>query len=334
MAVTVEQLAISLRLSPDGLGLSTAETGILSRYLGVGTAHIDLLIPAAPVDIQDECIIRLASYLHDQPLGRRDAYANAWVNSGAGALASKFHPQAASGSSPGPIPAGGGIDGLTAPEVEALIAEHQAMSAAHHAAGDAGASAAAAAAQATADAAQAAAAAAQSDADGAQAAATAAQSDADAAGSTASSAAGAASTAQATADTNRDNLTDHEADANAHHTPPTGGGGGGDPATPTPPVVLVDGEAYTAHGDVTVAGWRGYDFIQLFYANGGTTYQTEPVNTGQLIALSPIQTSIGRNVSMTLTIDATDDDVITLGFSSGNGVPAPSASSTMTIIGW
>ena len=92
MAVTVEELAISLRLSPDGLGLSAAQTGILSRYLGVGTAYIDLLLPTAPVDIQDECIIRLASYLHDQPLGRRDSYSNAWVYSGAGALASKFQP--------------------------------------------------------------------------------------------------------------------------------------------------------------------------------------------------------------------------------------------------
>ena len=60
----------------------------------------------------------------------------------------------------------------------------------------------------------------------AQTTADSAQTDAQAAGSTASSAAGAAATAQAAADTNRTNLTDHEADANAHHVPPTGGGGG------------------------------------------------------------------------------------------------------------
>ena len=131
MAVTVEELAISLRLSPDGLGLSAAQTGILSRYLGVGTAYIDLLIPAAPVDIQDECIIRLASYLHDQPLGRRDSYSNAWVYSGAGALASKFHPQGASAS--GEHDASTTVTGgLNLAQVQELIAQHRSVTAAHH----------------------------------------------------------------------------------------------------------------------------------------------------------------------------------------------------------
>ena len=200
-----------------------------------------------------------------------------------------------------------------------------------------------------------------------------------AAGSTASAASGAAATAQAGVDTNRTNLTDHEADANAHHVPPAGGGtgtddqvaaevpvdatgfsgnlgatddnvqvalstidslalggggGGGDPVTPTPPVVLVDGEAYTAHGDVTVPGWRGYDFLQFFYANGGNTYGTVAINTVQLIAGSPFAVPIGRNVAMMLTISATDDEVITTAFTSGNGVPAPSAASTLSVVGW
>ena len=110
--------------------------------------------------------------------------------------------------------------------------------------------------------------------------------------------------------------------------------GGGGAVTPTPPVVLVDGAAYTAHGGITIAGWRDYDFVQFLYTNGTTTYQAEPVNSVQLIARSPIQTSLGRNVALMLTIDATEDDVITLAFTSGNGVPAPSASSTMTVIGW
>ena len=48
-------------------------------------------------------------------------------------------------------------------------------------------------------------------------------------------------------------------------------------------MVLVDAAAYAAHGDVTAAGWRDYDFVQLFYAVGGTTYMTPPVNTVQLI---------------------------------------------------
>lgn len=136
-------------------------------------------------------------------------------------------------------------------------------------------------------------------------------------GTTDQTARDAAATAQTTADAAQTDIDDHE----TNH--PTGGGGG-DPVAPTPPTVLVEGVAYTAHGDVTIAGWRDYDWFQFLYSSG-TTYQTEPVNTVQLIARSPIQTSLGRNVALTLTIDATDDDVITLAFTSGNGVPAPSA---------
>ena len=49
------------------------------------------------------------------------------------------------------------------------------------------------------------------------------------------------------------------------------------PATPTPPTVWWTVAAYASHGDVTIAGWRDYDFIQLFYAVGGNTYMTPPV---------------------------------------------------------
>ena len=76
VAVTVEELAISLRLSVDGLGLSAAQTAILSRYLGVGTAYIDLLIPTRRSLSRTNVSSGLPTYLHDQPLGRRDAYAN------------------------------------------------------------------------------------------------------------------------------------------------------------------------------------------------------------------------------------------------------------------
>ena len=62
----------------------------LLGYLGVGEAYIELLIPSAPSAIQDECIVRLASYLYEVPIGRRDSHSNSWVNSGAGALASRW----------------------------------------------------------------------------------------------------------------------------------------------------------------------------------------------------------------------------------------------------
>ena len=107
------------------------------------------------------------------------------------------------------------------------------------------------------------------------------------------------------------------------------------PATPTPPTTLVDGALYTAHGDVTVAGWRDHDFVQLFYAVGGNTYMTPPVNTVQLIARTSLIIPVGRNVEWTLSIDAADDDVInTAQSTSGNAVAAPTATSTMTVIAW
>ena len=121
-----------------------------------------------------------------------------------------------------------------------------------------------------------------------------------------------------------------------HEGTPHGGGNGGTPTpTPTPPTTLVDGALYTAHGDVTVAGWRDYDFVQLFYAVGGNTYMTAPVSTVQLIAFTSLIVPIGRNVEWTLSIDADDDDVInTAQSSSGNAVAAPTATSTITVIAW
>ena len=97
MAVTVEDLAIALRLSADGTGVEAGQLAVITRLLGVGEAHIELLISNAPDAIKDECVIRLSTYIFDQPpAGRRDAYANAWVNSGAGSLASRWKLQAAS----------------------------------------------------------------------------------------------------------------------------------------------------------------------------------------------------------------------------------------------
>ena len=114
-----------------------------------------------------------------------------------------------------------------------------------------------------------------------------------------------------------------------------GNGGTPTPATPTPPAVLVDAVVYSAHGDVTAAGWRDYDFVQLFYAVGGNTYITPPMNTVQLIGLSPLLFGMSRNVAWTLAISTTDDDVINVTQAvGGNTVPAPTATSTMTVIAW
>ena len=98
MVVSVGDLGVELRIVGDGADLSDAQMVVLARLRRVGDAHVALLIPTAPAAIQDECVIRLASYIYDQPLGRRDAYANAWVNSGAGALAARWRVQRVSGA--------------------------------------------------------------------------------------------------------------------------------------------------------------------------------------------------------------------------------------------
>ena len=105
-------------------------------------------------------------------------------------------------------------------------------------------------------------------------------------------------------------------------------------ATPTSPVTLVDGELYTAYGNITVPGWRDYDFFQFLFTNGTDTFPSAPVNAKQLIALSPLVVGLSRNVGWRLTIDAADDDVITIASTGGNTIAAPTAASTMTVIAW
>ena len=87
MAVSVGNLAVSLRLvadSTDTVDAGTAE--MLTRLIGAGDALLATTAPDAPDAIKDQALIQFASYVYDQPLGRRDAYAHAWGNSGAGAL--------------------------------------------------------------------------------------------------------------------------------------------------------------------------------------------------------------------------------------------------------
>ena len=105
-------------------------------------------------------------------------------------------------------------------------------------------------------------------------------------------------------------------------------------ATPTSPVTLVDGELYTAYGNITVPGWRDYDFSQFLFTNGTDTFPSAPVNAKQLIALSPLVVGLSRNVGWRLTIDAADDDVITIASTGGSTIAAPTATSTMTVIAW
>lgn len=90
MAVTVGWLAAALR-STDGSAPVEPQLSSLNRLSGVAEASIGKLIRDTLSAIQDECRVRFAAYLYDVPVaGRGDFYANAWRNSGAGALATRW----------------------------------------------------------------------------------------------------------------------------------------------------------------------------------------------------------------------------------------------------
>ena len=99
MAVTLAQLGAALRLSDGVADPPEPIAGVLVRLTGVADAFIELLITDAPEAIKDECKVRLCGYLYDQPTATRgDFYSNAWRNSGAGALSSRWQVRRAGGS--------------------------------------------------------------------------------------------------------------------------------------------------------------------------------------------------------------------------------------------
>jgi len=133
MAVTVGDVALALRLiATADADLDAGNTAILTRLLGTAEALVDVFADVAPDAVKDEATVRLASYLYDVSpgQGRRDAYANGLVNSGAGSLLSFWHD-----------PTGGGMAaaaqaGIDTAAVNALIAtailSHAGMPNVHH----------------------------------------------------------------------------------------------------------------------------------------------------------------------------------------------------------
>ena len=91
MAVTVSQAAVALRL----LGSTTdtidaAQADIVARQINVAQGLVTAHAPTAPVNIQDEAVIRLVGFLYDQdPSLPRST--NPMVASGAGALLAPWH---------------------------------------------------------------------------------------------------------------------------------------------------------------------------------------------------------------------------------------------------
>ena len=330
MAVTLIQLAAALRLGDGEIAPTEPVAGLISRLLGVSQAFVAIAAPDAPEAIADEATIRMTATLYDAPTAAAgDRYAAAWRNSGAEALVSRWVVRRAGSEGEGvPVPTGGpstgGLDdNQVRAIVQSLLGEHADIETVHHTPPtDSGGGQDVIDHNAADDA--------HEDIREALEGERITQDDVETTAQRLIDGAGHATNVdlgvvQAAIQQNADDLTEHEG---------TPHGGGGTPATPTPPAVLVDAAAYIAHGDVTAAGWRDYDFVQLFYAVGGTTYMTPPVNTVQLIGLSPLLFGMSRNVAWTLAI-TTDDDVINVSQSTqGNTVPAPTATSTMTVIAW
>ena len=350
MAVDVTQLAASLRLTEGTEAPTEPILSILTRLLGVSEAFVELRASSAPQATKDEAVVSMASYMYDRPKAAPETrYADAWRNNGAAFIVAPWVVRRLGDASGEALPPSSG-GGLSDEERARLLPDNAAdgQVAIYRSAGGLWvAKDISAGGGGTEDlVARAAAAAAAQDVidhdsagdshedirDAIEGRVT--QGDVETTAQRLIDSAGHATNvdlgvARDGIQRNADNLTTHEGT-------PHGGGNGETPTpTPTPPAVLVDAVVYSAHGDVTAAGWRDYDFVQLFYAVGGNTYITPPVNTVQLIGLSPLVFGMSRNVAWTLAISTTDDDVINvLQSSQGNTVPAPTATSTMTVIAW
>ena len=134
MAVTVTDLGNSLRLTTP---VVEPELSIITRLLGVSESLVNLYGRNAPSGVQDEAQIRVASYLYDMPTAAAGmSYAVAWRNSGAAALVAPWQTRRALKVGSEAVESSSVIldpgSGVTTAEVAALIAEHQAISDAHH----------------------------------------------------------------------------------------------------------------------------------------------------------------------------------------------------------
>lgn len=99
MALTVEALAVAMRLTADGATLPTAQRELLTRTLGAGRQYVEQYAPEAPEDVRDEATIRLCAYLYDAPPSPRgDGFSAPFRNSGAAGLLMPWRVHRAGGS--------------------------------------------------------------------------------------------------------------------------------------------------------------------------------------------------------------------------------------------
>ena len=86
MAISVARLAAYLGIVADA-----DQTAELQLVLDAANSTIEDEAPDAPTSIKDLAIQRFAAYQHDQPFAARgQSFANAFVNSGAGSVLSRW----------------------------------------------------------------------------------------------------------------------------------------------------------------------------------------------------------------------------------------------------
>ena len=87
MAVTVPDLAAYLGIESR----DSSQTAELSDILESAIATVEDEAPDAPTAVKDLAVKRFSGYQHDQPFAARgQTFANAFVNSGAGSLLSRW----------------------------------------------------------------------------------------------------------------------------------------------------------------------------------------------------------------------------------------------------
>lgn len=99
MALTIEQLAVAMRVaSYDSMGMVSLPQDIresVTRLKAVADTEIAAYAPTAPDAMKDESTVLVTSYLYDRPNFAGYGMANAFINSGAAALLSRWHEERA-----------------------------------------------------------------------------------------------------------------------------------------------------------------------------------------------------------------------------------------------
>lgn len=120
MAVTDAQLAVALRIIVNESDtIPAGQLAQITRLGGVADAMIEVIVPGAPDAVKDEIKVRVTGYLFDAPSSARgDFYGNAWKNSGAAGLATRWVDRSFGAGSPDAPDTGAD---LTGEEIALLI---------------------------------------------------------------------------------------------------------------------------------------------------------------------------------------------------------------------